>query len=40
MTHPNPEPKTAVVLVDHGSRREASNQQLLAAAELFRTETD
>lgn len=32
--------RTAVILVDHGSRRAASNDQLLAAAELFRQETD
>lgn len=36
-THPTP--NTAVVLVDHGSRRQASNEQLLAAAERFKAET-
>lgn len=40
MRSPDQDTKTAIILVDHGSRRDASNRQLLAAAELFRTETD
>ncbi len=32
--------RTAVVLVDHGSRRAASNDQLAVAADVFRRETD
>lgn len=33
-------PTTAVILVDHGSRRTESNQQLEHAADVFRRETD
>lgn len=32
--------KTAVVLVDHGSRREESNQLLLQVAEAYRAQSD
>ena len=32
--------KTAVILVDHGSRREASNQQLLEVVEAYRKHAD
>lgn len=37
---PNASVRTAVILVDHGSRRAESNQQLVAVAELFRATTD
>jgi sirohydrochlorin ferrochelatase len=33
---PQPRVITAVIIVDHGSRREASNEMLLEAAKAFR----
>ncbi len=35
-----PSPKTAVILVDHGSRREESNELLLQVVEAYRQHTD
>jgi sirohydrochlorin ferrochelatase len=32
--------KTGIILVDHGSRRAASNAQLLASAQLFREQSN
>jgi sirohydrochlorin ferrochelatase len=33
------DPLTAIILVDHGSRRAASNEQLLAVVEAYRQQT-
>ncbi|MFK7821404.1 MAG: CbiX/SirB N-terminal domain-containing protein [Planctomycetaceae bacterium] len=40
MNHDDSKLKTGVILVDHGSRREASNQQLLESARLFHEQSD
>jgi sirohydrochlorin ferrochelatase len=37
---PQSAPKTAVVIVDHGSRREESNQLLLQVVRQFRNDTE
>ena len=40
MTHSSPEVKTGIVIVDHGSRRQASNEMLHTAVQQFLQQTE